>query len=202
MVINISNYKNNSDLIKKIQSGALVVMPTDTVFGFITSAFSKNSVERLYEVRGRNLNKPCIILCSSLSDLPSLGIVLNEVESGILEKIWPNSVSVILNCPSKKFDYLHRGSGTLAVRIPKSLQLRAFLAKTGPVLAPSANLQGLPVAKNIREARKYFGNKVDVYVSGKSKEQVSTLVVIENGKVSVLREGAVDINKIKKLKNV
>ena len=45
-----------------------------------------------------------------------------------------------------------------------------YLEQTGPLIAPSANLQGQPPAKNIQEAYEYFGDAVDLYVDGGTVE--------------------------------
>jgi L-threonylcarbamoyladenylate synthase len=187
-----------NNLVESILSGGLVVMPTDTVFGIVASAFNKKTIERLYEVRGRDENKPCIILCAELSDLDKFDVKLTDFEKEVLEKVWPNSVSVVVDCPSSSLEYLHRGLKTLAFRVPKSLELRETLRKTGPILAPSANPQGKPVAKNLEEAKKYFGQKVDLYVDGEVGDKASTLISFEGNELKILREGAVDVKNILK----
>lgn len=198
MSLNISKENSIDNLIKTILSGGLVVMPTDTVFGIVSSAFNKKAIERLYEVRGRDENKPCIVLCAELSDLDKFDVKLNDFQKSVLGKVWPNSVSIVVDCPSAFWEYLHRGLKTLAFRIPKSLELREILRQTGPVLAPSANPQGKLVAKNLEEAKKYFGEKVDLYVDGEVGDKASTLISFEGNEVKILREGAVDIKNILK----
>jgi L-threonylcarbamoyladenylate synthase len=145
---------------------------------------------RLYSVRGRDSKKPCIILCAEESDLAQLGIELKEGDKQLLSRIWPNPVSVILPCPKKEFEYLHRGLYTLAVRIPKDDNLREFLRRTGPLIAPSANPEGLAPSKSVEEARKYFGVHVTVYISGAINHIPSTLVKLDNGGIVVVRQGA------------
>ena len=97
----------------------------------------------------------------------------------------------------KKFEYLHRGTKTLAFRIPKAAWLRKLLQETGPLIAPSANFEGEPPALTIRAAKKYFGENVDFYAdAGRLVSKPSTLIKIERGKVTVLREGAVKIDSV------
>jgi L-threonylcarbamoyladenylate synthase len=96
----------------------------------------------------------------------------------------------------KKFNYLHRGTGANAFRMigPRNRNLYNLIKKVGPLVAPSANPQGLPPAVRKSETRKYFGDKVDVYVCGGTRNsKPSTLVEWKDGKISVLRQGAVTI---------
>lgn len=176
-------------------AGGIGVFPTDTIYGVIGSALQKETVERIYKLRKREFKKPMIIMISSMSDLRLFGIKLNLKQKNILAKLWPGKVSIIFDCKSKKFSYLHRGTFSLALRLPKDTNLVRILKKTGPLVAPSANLAGEKPAETCGEARKYFEDKVDFYVDyGKLKSMHSTLVKIdENGAVKILRQGAVKI---------
>lgn len=175
-------------------AGGIVVIPTDTIYGIVGSAFKRKTVEKIYALRRRNLKKPMIILLVSPRDLARFGIRPDARIKTLLGRWWPGKVSVILPVLSKKFFYLHRGTRTLAFRVPKPKWLRALLQKTGPLVAPSANPEGEPPARTIREAKKYFGDRVALYVGGgKSVSRPSTVVALRNGKIAVLRRGAVMI---------
>jgi len=178
-----------------LKEGGIAIIPTDTIFGLVSRAFDRKAVEKVYKVRGRNPDKPCIILCSSIEDLTKLRIKTNQAVRTLLFKIWPNPISIILPCPSKSMAYLHRGTATLAVRIPKNKKLRDFLKKTGPIIAPSANPEGKPPAKNIKEARGYFGGQVGIYVNGRVLNKPSTIISLVDGKVRVIRQGGFEVSK-------
>lgn len=178
-----------------LKNGGIGVLPTDTIYGLVGSARNRQIVEKIYKLRKRKPNKPFIILISSFTDLKLFNVSLSAVEKGILEKIWPGKVSVILKCPDEKFSYLHRGTNTLAFRLPHDKNLINILEKTGPLVAPSVNLEGKPPAETIEKAKEYFGEQVEFYVdAGKLSSEPSTLIKIEGRKTIVLREGAVKIN--------
>ncbi len=175
-------------------AGGVGVMPTDTLYGIVGTALKINTVKRIYALRRRDPKKPMIVLIAAPEEVRRFGIRLDARTKKILRKLWPGKVSVILPCRSKKFFYLHRGTRTIAFRVPKLAWLRALLKKTGPLVAPSANWEGRPSAKTVREARKYFGSHVAFYLdAGRRAGKPSTLVQIKNGKMAVLREGAVKI---------
>ena len=121
---------------------------------------------------------------------------LNGPVKKVLDKIWPGQVSVILPCESDKFEYLHRGTKALAIRFPDKKDLLELLKETGPLIAPSANFEGEPPALTIKEARDYFGDKVDFYEdAGKLDSQPSTLISLnKDGKIRILRQGEVKIS--------
>ena len=184
-----------------LKRGAIGVMPTDTIYGLVCSALDKNAVERIYRIRPRDTKKPPIILVGDASELLFFGVFPDAKAKRFLAKFWPGKLSVVLPLGRNKgqgtrdgFSYLHRGTKTLAFRVPKPVWLRALLKKIGPLIAPSANVEGRPPALTIKAARKYFGKKVDFYIdAGKLTSKPSTLVRLEKGKAIVLREGAVTI---------
>ncbi|BCX16186.1 MAG: threonylcarbamoyl-AMP synthase [Candidatus Parcubacteria bacterium] len=189
---------NNKKVIEILKAGGVGVIPTDTLYGIIGLAKNKETVERIYQLRQRNPHKPFIILISSLNDLKKFNLSLSKVVLSFLSKIWPEKISVALPCKDKKMSYLHRGTKSLAFRFPPKKSLLSLLKKVGPLVAPSANPEGQKPAATIKEAQKYFSDKVDFYVDGgKINSLPSTLIKIEkDNKISVLREGEITINFI------
>lgn len=165
-------------------------MPTDTLYGIGACALNKQAVERVYALRKRSPKKPCIILIPDIKSLKLFGIKLTSAQKIFLQNHWPNPLSIILPTPLKKFSYLHRGTNTLAFRIPKQKALRDLLKKIGPLIAPSANYEGKQPAQTIREAKKYFGNNVLYKAGGKLNGKPSTLAALSGaGNVKILRQG-------------
>ncbi|MEK7585834.1 MAG: L-threonylcarbamoyladenylate synthase [Patescibacteria group bacterium] len=185
-----------SKAISILKRGGVIVAPTDTLYGILAKATNKKTVERIYKIKGRDEDKPFIVLISTFNDLNKFGIRLTADQGKILDTLWPGKISVILSCTSLKFKYLHRGTKTIAFRMigKRNPNLYHLIKKVGPVVAPSANLQGGKPAKNVWQAKKYFGNTVDMYMCGHTKtSKPSTLVQFKNNKLVVLREGAVKI---------
>ncbi len=177
--------------------GGVVVMLTDTTYGIIGSALNEKTVNEIYRLRKRDLNKPFIVLIADKKDLKKFGVMPTEAQEKILRRVWsynasrsdkPKPTSVILPCTDEKFAYLHRGGNTLAFRLPAKAALRRLLRATGPLVAPSANPQGHPVARTIAEARAYFGNQVNFYQDGgAATAPPSRLIDITDGTEKVLR---------------
>jgi L-threonylcarbamoyladenylate synthase len=185
------------DIIETIKGGGIGVMPTDTMYGIVGSAFNKKTVERVYEVRRRNRTKPLIILISSIKDLEKFGI--KNIPVKFLNSLWPDKITVILTCAQKKFEYLHRGTKKLGFRLPKDKWLQEFIKKTGPIVAPSANIEGEKPSKNIKQAEEYFGASVDFYLDkGVMPINPSTIVELVGDKdvfeLNLIRKGAVNLN--------
>jgi len=183
-----------------LKKGGLAVLPTDTIYGVHCRALNEKTVEQVYRIRKRDTYKPCIILINDVSQIELFGIGLFERTKSFLQKIWPGKVSIIIPIAKKKqaqFEYLHRGVGSLGFRMPDLPVLLKILEQTGPLLSTSANLQGQVPAKNIQEAKHYFGKQVDCYLDGGELDSLpSTLARIEKGKLEILRQGEVDLEKV------
>lgn len=186
--------------IKVLKKGGVIIIPTDTIYGILGSALNKKTVDRIYKIRARDKGKPCIVLISSFDQLNKLSVKISKEDKKLLEEFWPGKVSVVLDCKDKKFSYLHRGTKTIAFRMigSRNKNLYSLIDKVGPLVAPSANLQGLKPAHNITQAKKYFGQSVDLYINGGVKvSKPSTLVRFRNSKFEILRQGEIKIKTSK-----
>ena len=182
----------DQNIIKIIKSGGIGILPTDTIYGLVGLALHRKAIEKIYKLKKRGPGKPFIILIADIEDLKMFGVALDESAKNILHKFWPGPVSVILRCPKLKnnLSYLRPLNKTLAFRCPKDKWLNNLLKETGPLVAPSANPEGLPPAKTIQQAKKYFDSQVDFYFdAGTIKNRPSTLIALQNGQIEVLRQG-------------
>lgn len=187
----ILKLSDTKDIVNPLKQGEVGVIPTDTLYGLVGLALNPDTVERIYVLRKRISTKPMIILISSVNDLELFNIDIDNQTRTILEKIWPNPVSVILPSFDPKFNYLDRGTKTLAFRVPNDDALLGILKQTGPLVAPSANFQSEPPALTIGEAQEYFGSNADFYVDqGQITSQPSTVVKINGNEFQVIRQGA------------
>ncbi len=173
--------------------GAVGVIPTDTVYGVVARAIDVAAVERLYTLKQRDI-KPGTVVAASIDQLVELGIKRSYLKA--VEQFWPGAVSVVIPC-GPELEYLHRGKRSLAVRIPRHPELQKLLTQTGALLTSSANHPGESTANTVEEAKKYFADKVDIYVDGGdlSGHQPSTVIRIVDDAIEILRPGAVNINE-------
>lgn len=181
---------SDENLIRILQGGGVVVMPTDTLYGIVGRAENFDTVDRIYKLKKRTPEKPPIILIGDISQLRVFSIDLLEEKKKILEEYWPSPISIILECKNDSFEYLHRGTNTLAFRIPLDEALRNLLMLVGPLIAPSANKEGVIPAEDVNKAKEYFGDFVDLYVDGgKIFGKASKLIKLNNdGSIDILRD--------------
>lgn len=175
-------------IISVLQNGGIGVIPTDTIYGLVGQALKQKTVERIYQVKKRNPSKPMIVLINSFNDLNLFNIRQEKEMKLKLKEFWPGKVSVIIPCLDEKLSYLHRGTNSIAFRMPDNRLLQNIISKVGPLVAPSANPEGMPPPTTIEEAEKYFNGSVDFYLdSGKIQSKPSKLIRMEGESIVELR---------------
>lgn len=177
-----------------LYEGSVGFMPADTIYGLSCLALNPASVERIYEIKGRSENKPLVVLAANPRMLDLLSISVKQITS--VEKYWPGPLTLICDAISAP-EWLHRGTQTLAVRIPAESRLIQLISRIGPIVSTSANPSGQPPAATVEAAQAYFGDKLDFYVNGGdfSDRMPSTIVKHDNGRLQVIRPGAVKLNE-------
>ena len=183
-----------NEIVKALVAGELVVMKSDTIYGIFTSALNETAVSRLHHVRNRDSKQGFIVLIDSVDSISNLVKLRDEVRSR-LDSIWraPHPTSVILAGDDSTPDWLvdTRESGPrICFRVPSNGDLRRLLSETGPLCAPSANLPDQLPARNITEAKAYFGDDVALYVdAGEQDDSLPSRIISFNpdGSVNTIR---------------
>lgn len=178
---------SHQQIVDILSSNGIAVIATDTIYGIVGLALERSTVERIYTLKKRTPSKPFIILISSVDDINLFGISLDDSLRQRLGTHWPGPVSIIIDCHNDTFEYLHRGTESLAFRLPAKPELVDIIKQTGPLVAPSANPEGLTPAANLEEAYSYFATDVDAYQEGTTSEKPSKIIKITDNEEIVIR---------------
>lgn len=92
-----------------LRAGHVIALPTDTIYGLACNANDQEAIKRLYEIKGRNEEKPVAICVSDYSDLKHWGCAEHLPEE-LLSALLPGPVTIVLK-KSKNLDnpYLNPG---------------------------------------------------------------------------------------------
>lgn len=187
--------------IRAVRRGALVVLPTDTVYGLGCDAFSPEAVTALLAAKGRGRDLPVPVLVGSLSTLSGVSAQTGGVVSDLVEAFWPGGLTLVCRQqPSLHWD-LGDAGGTVAVRMPLHPVAIEVLRETGPMAVSSANRSGQPPARSGGQARDQLGEAVAVYLdSDPTDDDVPSTIVDVTGPVPrVLRAGAVSLELLREV---
>jgi len=199
MIISQS-HENLTRVADVVARGGVIAFRTDTFYGLGSDPFNAGAVQKVKDLKGRQGNKPILVL---ISDVEQLGRLI-ENRSAAFDKLakqfWPGALTIIGEATGQLPSTLTAGTKSVGVRLPDDERVRALLRACGGALTgTSANPSGEPAARSAPEALKYFGEKVDLIVDGSATktDQPSTVVDTTNGsEVKLVREGGIAWDEI------
>jgi tRNA threonylcarbamoyl adenosine modification protein (Sua5/YciO/YrdC/YwlC family) len=174
-------------------AGALVVIPTDTVYGLATRPDDPAATARLFEAKGRPRELELPVLVASVAAGEEVAS-FDERARAIAVRFWAGPVTLVLPRTDRSRGWRLGGEGgTVGVRMPHHPLALAVLTRTGPLAVTSANRSGEPTPATCRELETVFAEAVDVYLCEEAplEGRPSTVVDLSGAEPRVLREGAV-----------
>jgi L-threonylcarbamoyladenylate synthase len=170
-----------------LRNDALVVFPTETLYGVGCHALSPTAIERLRLVKQRGADKGIAVLVSD---------DISPSARRLMERLWPGPITVLLPARASLPSPLTQG-GLVGVRVSAHpVARRLALAIGAPLAAPSANPGGLAPARDVAAARAYFGAHVAVYLDDGVIDGPPSTLVDPGPPLRILRAGAVSREEI------
>jgi len=182
-----------------IVDGGVIALPTDTVYGLAAALTHPAALERIFEIKGRDLSKTLPILISSPDKLSHLAEGIDARIALLLETFWPGPLTIVVAAVPGLADAVVAPDGTIGVRMPNhSLALEVIGKAGGMVACTSANRSGQPPARTSAEVAATIGRMIDLTLDGGITPGgvPSTVLAIRDGRPVVLREGAISIEEI------
>ena len=173
-----------------INSGGLVVFPTDTVYGLAVDAQNEAAMRRLFAVKGRDAMKTVPVMVNSEDHLSMVASNWGQTEQKLAQAFWPGALTIVTG-RNPNFPDLINGDTTIGLRQPRHEFVQFLLDATGPLAVTSANISGEPPAVNAEMVLGSLGDLVDLVIDGGVCESgLSSTVVKVNGEtVEVMRVG-------------
>jgi L-threonylcarbamoyladenylate synthase len=177
---------------RAIKRGEIVGVPTDTVYGLAVDLYDEAALDRLYDLKGREDNKPIAILVASLEQ----GLVLGAMSDRALdlaERYWPGAATLVVPRLDTAPEWLgDRERRTVGLRCPDHPVALALLEITGPLAVTSANRSDSEPVTTADLAQAQFGDEVLTYLPGDAGGGApSTLIDLTQPAEVVLRQGPV-----------
>jgi L-threonylcarbamoyladenylate synthase len=148
-----------------LREGGIVAHATEAVFGLAASVYSASACARVTQLKARGATKNYIVVAQNLAQLGALVLLETPLYTEILAS-WPGPNTWIFNALPSAPSWLVDADGRLAVRLTAHPQVCALCERAGPLISTSANPAGKAPARNLFQARRYFGNAIDSYLPG------------------------------------
>ncbi|KAG8554107.1 hypothetical protein GDO81_003665 [Engystomops pustulosus] len=196
---------------KTLESGGVCGIPTDTVYALAASCKHPDAIRRIYSIKERPSEKPICICISNLEQLRVINPPFSPLLWRFMDLVYPGGISCIV----KKGEWLKRlGVGpayeyvgttdSIMIRVPDHSVTAHLTDMTGPLAITSANPSGESDSTHHDHVISRLSHKLDaVLCDGYSNELVGSTVVIctkiDEGSITILREGCVPATKIMQL---
>lgn len=182
-----------NDAAEAIRAGKPVILPTDTVYGLCSSAYSAAPSEKLYQLKGRDLRQPSALLAADIEMLFECLPELRGRAGVIARALLPGPYTLILPNPAQRYRWVTGDNPhTIGVRVPELPDAAdRILSHIGCVVATSANLPGGPESRRIEDIPREILERVAAVVdAGKLPGTPSTIIDFTGAEPRVVREGA------------
>ena len=198
MIISQSD-ENLTRVTDVIARGGVIAFRTDTFYGLGADPFNASAVQKVKDLKGREGNKPILVLISNLEQLGRLIENRSAAFDELAKHFWPGALTIIGKATGQLPGELTAGTKSVGVRLPDDERVRSLVRACGGALtATSANPSGDPPARSAAAALKYFGEGVDLIVDGGTSQtdQPSTVVDASGREVKLVREGVIAWDEI------
>lgn len=175
-----------------LREGGLVAFPTETVYGLAADAANPSAIERLNRVKGRPPEKPYSWHLYEEAQVRQFVQDVPPIAARLMQAFWPGPLTIVL--PAK-------GQGTIGFRVPDHPVAQAFLrCCQRPVAAPSANRAGFPPPTDGKEVLAALDGQCECLLDAGPTPlgRESTVVSVVDGRLTILREGAIGAEEVRR----
>ena len=173
---------------RAIRDGDLVVYPTETVYGLGADALDAAAVERVFDAKHRDRDRPISMAVPDVDVIPEYARA-SELELAFCRAFLPGPVTVVIAARDVVPETLTAGRARVGVRVPAHEAALALLGRVAPITATSANVSGRGSARRVADLDPAIRAAASVIVDGgETPGGGSTVVDVERGEV--IRRGA------------
>ncbi|WP_434334468.1 Sua5/YciO/YrdC/YwlC family protein [Mycoplasma capricolum subsp. capricolum] len=134
--------------IELLKNNQIVILPTDTIYG-LSAIYSLENQIKINQVKKADINKPLIVLISSLDQLDKLDI-LDLTDKNFLLNTDPTTV------------IFKTTSSSIAIRLVKRNDIKQIINNTGPIISTSVNIHGFDPLTNKKDLIS-FNKNIEVF---------------------------------------
>ena len=197
-----------------LDSGALVCIPTETVYGIAARLDRAEAVKRLRELKSRDAGKPFTVHIGDKSDIEQYVPDLSLLNRQFLRKLWPGPLTVIFQISQSQMAEIQKKltentikelyyNNSIGIRLPDHRIARGLLSRVkGPVVVPSANPAGVEPPGTAEEALEQLEGRVDLLIDGGPARyaESSTIIELKGEEMFYKRKGVLDLGALERMR--
>lgn len=183
--------------LQALQAGQVVAFPTDTVYGLGALIRNSQSIEQLYRVKGRPVEKAIPILLGNPDELSRVAVNVSPTVLRLARRFWPGPLTLVVPKHPALPEILSIYP-TIGVRMPAHVDALRLLQVTGPLAVTSANLSGAESPTTAQAVMEQLTGRVPLILDGGRTPGglPSTVVDCTTPELAILRQGPLTIEQI------
>jgi len=199
MLININPINPQERLIRKVadtlKGGGIIAYPTDTHYGIGCDIMNKKAIERIYQIKQRNKNKPFSFICSGLKNISRYAKVSNYAYR-TMKRLLPGPYTFILEGSKMVPKMMLTKRKTAGIRVPDNRICIDLIRQLGnPIISTSASLPESDVLQDPSLIHEHLNSRLDwVIDGGPVPGRPSSVISLIHDEPEVLREGLGDVS--------
>jgi L-threonylcarbamoyladenylate synthase len=192
-----------NQIIQALQTGGVILIATDTVYGLAALPTNEKAVAKIYELKQRPREMFLPIMVAGMEDLEKLGLDVNKNARKLFaSELVPGAITFVLGFKdeSLKPEWL-KIRDEIATRIPNNALLLSVLRETGPLLVTSANKHGhVQTPNKVKDILAELNGTPDLIVEdGEGKDVPSTIINCRYNPPVIERYGLISETTIHKI---
>jgi tRNA threonylcarbamoyl adenosine modification protein (Sua5/YciO/YrdC/YwlC family) len=183
-----------TDVVQRLNKGAVVVCPTDTVYAFACSAHQSRAIEVIARLKGMKAHKMNLsLICKDLSQLSTYARAIDTPGFRVMKKALPGPYTFIVPASSEIPRLFKNNKHTVGIRVPDHPIPVALVEELGHALVVTSvhdedELLDHTTDPEVIEER--LGHQVDLVIDGGlGGLKGSTVIDLTGGEPTLLREG-------------
>jgi len=201
MAVMISIHPNNPQgrLIQQaaeiLSKGGIIAYPTDTVYGIGCDIFCKQSIDKIFFLKGKSKQSPLSFICPDLKDISKYAHVSNQAYK-MMRQLLPGPYTFVLKGTRLVPKLMITKRKTVGIRVPDNNICQALLKELGrPIVSTSASLQEDMIFIDPEKNDIHMGHALDLVIDGGILGITpSSVVDLSDEPFRVLRKGKGDIS--------
>ena len=178
--------------LESLNNLAVILYPTDTVWGLGCDATDEVAVKKIYEIKNRAESKSLVILVDGIEMLKRYIEDIPQKAIQVIEDSY-KPTTIIYNNPKGLANNLIAHDNTIAIRIVQDEFCQQLIKKFGrPIVSTSANISERPTPNSFEEIELPILNAVDYIVNLHHNKMMTTpsriIRILNGGALEVIRE--------------
>ena len=199
MLIHINPQNPQKRLIDKVvdtlRRGGIIAYPTDTFYGIGCDILNKKAIERIYQLKMRNKNKPFSFICSGLKNISHYAKVSNYAYK-TMKRLLPGPYTFILEGSRLVPKIMLTKRKTAGIRVPNNPICLSLVETSGnPIITTSATTPDGELFNDASLLHDYFYPRVEIVCDGgATPAQPSSVISLIKDYPEVIRKGMGDVS--------